>query len=225
MTTAMVTPEVSEVVFLMPPDTPNLAPEPTDQEDFDALVRAAREFGTKYGAPYLKAEAVFSKAFAENVDDFLRLREMFPRQGSHATRAVAGVEYTWKGFCQQFLYITPEYFGQLVRKLRPNPNKVKPEPRLVEDTPAYRAGFRAGQEAAVEELEEEVEDEPEDLITKTEVVEDSDVTTAAQSPQSNLIDAVSYFATYTKDVPKFAEELRALVRHFGLARKISVELI
>jgi hypothetical protein len=102
--------------------------------------------------------------------------------------------------------------------------KDSPEPRRLEATPAYHAGFRARQEVAFE-LEEEVEDESEDLITKTEVVEDSDVPAAAQSPQSNLTDAISYFATYTKEVPKFAEELRALVRHFGLARKISVELI
>ena len=217
MTTAMVTPEVSEVVFSIPPDTPNPAPKPTDQEEFDVLVKSAREFGTKYGAPYFKAEAAFSKAFAENVDDFLHLREMFPKQGSHATRAIAGVEYTWKSFCQELLYITPEYFGQLARKLRPDPNKVKPEPRSIEDTPAYRAGYRKGREAA--------EEEAEDLITETEIVEDSDVPTAAQSPQSNLTNAVSHFATYTKDVPKFAEELRALVRHFGLERKISVELI
>jgi len=217
MTTTMVTPEVSEVVFSIPPDTPNPAPEPTDQEEFDVLVKAAREFGTKYGAPYSKAAAAFSKAFAENVDDFLCLREMFPRQGSHATRAIAGVEYTWKSFCQEFLYITPEYFGQLVRKLRPDPKKVKPEPRPIEDTPAYRAGYR--------KRRQETEEEAEDLITETEIVEDSDVPTAAQSPQSNLADAVSYFAAYTEDVPKFTEELRALVRHFGLARKISVELI
>ena len=103
--------------------------------------------------------------------------------------------------------------------------KDSPEPRRLEDSPAYNAGFRAGQEAAVEELEQEAADESKDLIMETEVVEDSDVPTAAQSPQSNLTDAVSYFATYTKDVPKFAEEVRALVRHFGLARKISVELI
>src|ERR1019366_10505143 len=94
---------------------------------------------------------------------------------------------------QELLYITPEYFGQLARKLRPDPNKVKPEPRSIEDTPAYRAGYRKGREAA--------EEESEDLITETEIVEDSDVPTAAQSPQSKLADAVSYFAAYTEDVP------------------------
>jgi len=159
MTTAMVTPEVSEVVFSMPPDTPNPAPMPTDQDEFDVLVQAAREFGTKYSAPYFKAEAAFSKAFAENVDDFLRLRDMFPKRGSHATRTIAGEQYTWRSFCTTLLQITPEYFGRLVRTLRPGPKPGKPEPRRLEDTPAYRAGFRAAKEAAVEELEQEVEDE------------------------------------------------------------------
>ena len=225
MTTAMVTPEVSEAVFSIQLDTQNPASEPTDQEEFDVLVKAAREFGTQYGAPYRKAEATFSKAFEQNVDDFLRLREMFPKQGSHAPRTIAGVEYTWKSFCQEFLYITPEYFGQLVRKLRPDPNKPKPEPRIVEDTPAYRAGFRAGQEKALEELQETDGNQSEELVTETVEVEDSRVPTAAKTPEANLAHAVSHFAPHRKDAARFAEELRALVRHFGLARKISVELI
>jgi hypothetical protein len=226
MTIAMVATEVSEVVFSIPPDTQDPTPASTaDEDEFDVLVQAAREFGSKYGAPYFKAEVSFSKAFAENVDDFLRLRDMFPRQGSHATRKVEGKEYTWKSFCTTFLQITPEYFGQLVRKLRPGAKPAKSEPRHLEDTPAYRAGFRAGQEAAVEKLEEEPEDDSEDLVTDTEVEEDSDVPTVTQSGQSKLVEAVGYFATYAKDAPKFAEELRALVQHFGLARKISVELL
>jgi hypothetical protein len=226
MSTAIVTPEVSEVALSIPPATQDPAPAPTtDQEEFDVLVQAAREFGTKYGAPYFQAEASFSKAFAENADDFLRLGDMFPRQGSHATRTVEGKEYTWRSFCTTFLHITPEYFGQLVRKLRPGPKPDKPEPRLIEDTPAYRAGFRAGQKAAtVEKLEEEVEDEAEKLVAETEVV-NSEVPTAAETPEANLTQAVGYFAPHRKDAAQFAEELRALIRHFGLARKISVELI
>jgi hypothetical protein len=224
MSTATVTPEVSEVVFSLPPGTQYFAPEPAEQEEFDLLVERAREFGTKYGAPYLKAESTFSKAFAENVDDFLCLREMFPKKGSHATRTVAGQEYTWKSFCTTFLYITPEYFGQLVRRLRPDPNKPTPEPRPVEDTPAYRAGFRAGQEMAIAELEEMDDSQPEKLVTETAEVEDR-VSTAAETPEPTLTDTVSYFANYKKDPAKFAEELRALVQHFGLACKISVELI
>lgn len=225
MTTAMVTPEVSETTFSVPPDSQNTTSERTEQEEFSVLVEAGREFGTRYGAAYSKAEATFSEAFAENVDDFLRLRDMFPKQGSHATRTIAGVEYTWKTFCKEFLCVTPEYFGQLVRKLRPG-LKPKPEPRRLEDTPAYHAGFRAGQEAAVEESEKQAEDECKDLITESEVEEDSDVSTVTQSRQSKLVvEAVGYFATYAKDAPKFSEELRALVRHFGLGRKISVELL
>lgn len=225
MTTAMVTPEVSETILSVPPESQNTTSERTEQEEFSVLVEAAREFGTRYGALYSKAEATFSEAFAENVDDFLRLRDMFPKQGSHATRTIAGVEYTWKRFCNEFLCVTPEYFGQLVRKIRPGLKPAKPEPRRPEDTPAYHAGFRAGQEAAVEESEKEAEDECEDLITETQVEEDSEVPTVTQSGQSKLVQAVGYFATYAKDAPKFAEELRALVRHFGLARTISVELL
>lgn len=225
MNTATVTAEASEVVSSISPEPQSTASERTEQEEFSVLVEEAREFGTRYGAAYSKAETTFSEAFAESVDDFLRLRDMFPKQGSHATRTIAGVEYTWKTFCKEFLCVTPEYFGQLVRKLRPGLKPAKPEPRRPEDTPAYRAGFRAGQEAAVEESEKEAEDECEDLITETQVEEDSDVPTVTQSGQSKLVEAVGYFATCAKDPPKFAEELRALVQHFGLARKISVELL
>src|ERR1035437_2303049 len=225
MTTTMVTPEVSEVVFSIPPDTPNPAPKPTDQGEFDVLVQAAREFGTKYGAPYFKAADAFSKAFAENVDDFLCLREMFPRQGSHATRAIAGVEYTWKSFCQEFLYITPEYFGQLVRKLRPDPNKVKPEPRPIEDTSAYRAGYRKGRQETEEEAVANVDEDPEEL--EEELVEAQDeVTLRHESYQdTSPTDVHAYFAQYKEDTVQFAEELRAIVRHFALARQISVDLL
>jgi hypothetical protein len=225
MTTAMVTPEVSEVVFSIPPETQNPAPKPTDQEEFDVLVKSAREFGTKYGAPYFKAEAAFSKAFAENVDDFLRLREMFPKQGSHATRRVAGVEYTWKSFCQEFLYITPEYFGQLVRKLRPDPNKVKPEPRSIEDTPAYRAGYRKGREAAEEEAVANVDKDPEELEEELDEAQDEVTLRHESNRDTSPTDVHAYFAQYKEDTEQFAEELRAIVRHFGLARQISVDLL
>ena len=78
---------------------------------------------------------------------------------------------------------------------------------------------------SVEESEKEAEDECEDLIKETGVEEDCDVPTVTQSGQSKLVEAVGYFATYAKDPHKFAVELRALVQHFGLARKISVELL
>jgi hypothetical protein len=225
MTTAMVTPEVSEVVVSLPPETQHPAPEPTEQEEFDLLVERAREFGTKYGAPYLKAESTFSKAFAEDVDDFLRLREMFPKQGSHATRTVAGQEYTWKSFCKEFLCITPEYFGQLVRKLRPDSNGVRPKPRPVEETPAYRAGYRKGREEAdalagtkVGAYQNELEQEFDE--TQNEV-------TLCHEPDRGAgpTDVHVYFAQYKEDTEQFAEALRAVVRHFGLTRKISVEEI
>jgi hypothetical protein len=223
MTTAIVAPEVSEVVFSIPPETPYPAPEPTDQEEFDVLVKAAREFGTKHGAPYSKAKTAFSDAFAENVDSFLRLREMFPKQGSRATRTVAGEEYTWKGFCQRFLYITPEYFGQLVRKLRPDPDKPKPEPRPVEDTPAYRAGYRKGREEAEEEAVANVDEDPEELEDKLDEAEDE--VRHESNRGTSPTDVHAYFAQYKEDTERFAEELRAIVRHFGLTRKISVEEI
>ena len=224
MTTVMVTPEVSELVISIPPATQDPAPT-TEQEEFDVLVRAAREFGTKYGAPYFKAEATFSKAFEENVDDFLRLREMFPKQGSHATRTVAGVEYTWKSFCQQFLYITPEYFGQLVRKLRSDPNKVKPKPRPMEDSPAFRAGYLKGREEAEEEAVNKVDEAPEELAEELGEAQD-DVTLRRESNRgTSPTDVHTYFAQYKEDTEQFAEALRAIVRRFGLTRKISVEEI
>jgi hypothetical protein len=223
MSTATVTPEVSEIVVSPPPDKQDTASERPEQEEFGVLVERAREFGTKYGAPYFKAEATFSKAFEENVDDFLRLREMFPKQGSHATRTVAGVEYTWKSFCQQFLYITPEYFGQLVRKLRPDPNK--PKSRPIEDTPAYRAGYRKGREEAEEEAFANVDEAPEELEMELDEAQDEVTLRHESNRGTSPTDVHAYFAQYKEDTEQFAEEMRSIVRHFGLARQISVGLL
>jgi len=96
-----------------------------DAEEFNALVEQAREFGSRYGHPFKKAEHNFAEAFSKNVDKFVRLRAMFPGQGSHDTRLVAHWEYTWATFCPEFLGITSDYFARLVRKLRPSLN---PEP-------------------------------------------------------------------------------------------------
>jgi hypothetical protein len=225
MAAAMATPEVSEIVFSRPPETQNTASERTEQEEFDVLVEAAREFGTRYGATYFKAEATFSKAFAENVDDFLRLREMFPKQGSHATRRIGGVEYTWKSFCQQFLYITPEYFGQLVRRLRPDRNKVKPKPRSIEDTPSYRAGYRKGREEAEEEAVPNVDEDAKELEEELDGAKDEGALCHKSNRGTSPTDAHAYFAQYKGDTEQFAEEMRAIVRHFGLARQISINLL
>jgi hypothetical protein len=214
---ANVNAQIGAVVAAMPED----AKIEFDQTgEFDALVKIARDFGTRYGAPYLKAEATFKKEFTDRVDDFIRLRTMFPGERSRDTRNVDGVEYTWGSFCQTFLYITPNYFARLTRELRPGPPKPKPDPAPPEDHPKYREGYRAGQEAALA-AEEDEDKEP------LEVAEDGSFEVADAPDQSDLAatDVIAYFASYKSDAEQFAEALRALVRHFGLARKISVELI
>jgi hypothetical protein len=104
-----------------------------DSEEFNALVKKARDFGSHYGRPFMKAKSNFAQAFKKNVDDFICLRGMFPGQGSHDTRLVANTEYTWATFCPEFLGITSDYFGRLVRKLRPEANSGPPGPKTNDD--------------------------------------------------------------------------------------------
>jgi hypothetical protein len=107
------------------PSELNIPPAPYHDQELLDLVKYAKEFGRKYGAPYVRAEKAFTDEFYNNADKLSRLRSMFGKQGSHAKVLIDGSEYGWQSFCPAYLGITPQHFNRQVKAVEKRRRKAE----------------------------------------------------------------------------------------------------
>ncbi|HVP51412.1 MAG TPA: hypothetical protein VMT05_04845 [Terriglobales bacterium] len=204
------------------------------QEEFDALVNDVAAMKDR-----LSGHHTFKQWFATRVDTILKLRSRFPENGNQNTRVevrVAGhnpEEVTWEEFVNKYLGITPQYLNRLIhavkiRQRNPGPTKKKASAkdllieRLQEEVKDLRSQIAEQEESPADiEAADAVEESP-PPGQETETAEADE----EAAPEDNAWEVVlAHFREYCTAPAAFAEELRSLIREFGLTRKISVEEI
>ncbi len=187
------------------------------QEEFDALVNDVAAMKDR-----LSDHHTFKQWFATRVDTILKLRSRFPEHGNQNTRIevrVAGnkpEEVTWEEFVNKYLGITPQYLNRLIHaahngQRNPGPTEKKPSAKHL----------------LIERLQEEVKDLRSQIAEQEESPPPERVEADEEAaPEDNAWEIVlAHFREYCTTPAAFAEELRSLIREFGLTRKISVEEI
>lgn len=188
------------------------------REEFDALVNEVAAMRDRLSGHY-----TFKEWFATRVDTILDLRSRFPERGSHdkVVVHVAGhdsEEVTWEEFVRKYLGITPQYLNRLIHE-------------ATEETSDGQTERKPNaKDLLIKQLKEQVNDlksriaEQEEFPVQGEASETTEgCDSEPEAPARDLV--LAYFAEYRTAPAVFADELRSLIREFGLTRKISVEEI
>ena len=220
----------SNVSFDEGAEMPAQTPADLLQEDFDALVNEVAAMRER-----LSGHFTFKEWFATRVDTVLELRSHFPERGSHDKVLVHVVghdpeEVTWEEFVQKYLGITPQYLNRLIHEatkgtLGPTEKKTNAKDllitRLREEVKNLKSQIAEPEESPADG---EVSAEAGDLPQSGEPIETAEVDEGAPEDQAWDV-VIAYFREYRTAPAAFADELRSLIREFGLTRKISVEEI
>lgn len=200
------------------------------QEDFAALVNEVAAMKER-----LSGHFTFKEWFATRVDTLIELRSRFPERGSHDKIVVHVVghdpeEVSWEEFVQKYLGITPQYLNRLIHEANKGPSGPtgkKPTAkdllitRLQEEVKNLKSQIAEREESPTDgEVFAEAEDSPQPgKLTETAEADE-------EAPEDQAWEVVlAHFREYRTAPAAFAEELRSLIREFGLTRKISVEEI
>ena len=220
----------SNVSFDEAAEMPAQTPADLLQEDFDALVNEVAAMRER-----LSGHFTFKEWFATRVDTILQLRSRFPERGSHDKVVVHVVghnpeEVTWEEFVRKYLGITPQYLNRLIHEAiqgASGPTEKKPNAkdllitRLREEVSDLKSQIAEREESPADgEISAVAGDSP----RSGEPIETADVDEGAPEDQAWDV-VIAYFREYRTAPAAFADELRSLIREFGLTRKISVEEI